>query len=259
MSVPTERAYGQPDPTRIQHWARTRFPLDRPLLVGEWVRILNRTGRHRTVRILEVRSQSVVVDTNHRWAGQAMELEVELIRIWRRPSLRRCGNLDGLRSRKTFQGENAMQERLKAVAFDVDPASLITLRQAFPEWEVEAVVGATASSIDRDWNPKVADLLLVGVREGVADTLGLCRALRGQAGRAQTPLLVLIVPDRKCFRTWGCRRAPTAAWFCPSSSRLCWAPWPAHLESTDARAPGGITAARGNGSAATAGRRCRIR
>jgi carbon storage regulator CsrA len=83
VSVPTERAYGQPDPARIQRWARTRFPLDRPLLVGEWVRILNRTGRHRMVRILDVRSQSVVVDTNHRWAGQAMELEVELIRIWR--------------------------------------------------------------------------------------------------------------------------------------------------------------------------------
>ena len=90
-----------------------------------------------------------------------------------------------------------MQGRLKAVAFDVDPTSLITLRQALPEWEVEAVVGATASSIDRDWNPAVAHLLLVGLREGVADTLGLCRALRGQAGRAQTPLLVLIAPGQE--------------------------------------------------------------
>jgi carbon storage regulator CsrA len=81
VSVPTERAYGQPDPARIQRWARTRFPTGQPLPIGGWVRILNRPGRHRMVRILEVRTKSVVVDTNHRWAGQAMELEVELIRI----------------------------------------------------------------------------------------------------------------------------------------------------------------------------------
>jgi FKBP-type peptidyl-prolyl cis-trans isomerase SlpA len=85
VSVPTERAYGQPDPARIQHWARTRFMTGQPLPIGEWVRILSRPGRHRMVRILEVRSKTVVVDTNHRWAGQAMELEVELLNV-RHPS-----------------------------------------------------------------------------------------------------------------------------------------------------------------------------
>jgi DNA-binding response OmpR family regulator len=90
-----------------------------------------------------------------------------------------------------------MQGRLKAVAFDVDPASLLTLRQAFPEWELEVIVGATANSIARDWNPPAADLLLVGAREGVAETMGLCRGLRSQAGRALTPLLVLVVPGQE--------------------------------------------------------------
>lgn len=85
-----------------------------------------------------------------------------------------------------------MPDQLGAVAFDVDVASLITLRQTFPEWEIETVAGATATSLDRNWNPAGTDLLLVGVRDDVAQTLSLCRALRGQAGRAQTPLFVLV-------------------------------------------------------------------
>jgi FKBP-type peptidyl-prolyl cis-trans isomerase 2 len=79
VSVPSELAYGPPDPARVHRLARTRFPEDQPLPVGKWVRFLNRRGRRRLVRILEVHDQTVVVDTNHRWAGQALELEVELI------------------------------------------------------------------------------------------------------------------------------------------------------------------------------------
>jgi hypothetical protein len=36
-----------------------------------------------------------------------------------------------------------MPERAKVIAFDVDPDSLASLRQAFPDCEVEAVTGAT--------------------------------------------------------------------------------------------------------------------
>lgn len=81
VRVPAEQGYGPSDPTRVHRWARGRFPADHPLRVGKWVRITNPEGRHRLVRILEVRGQTVVVDTNRRGAGQALELEVELIRI----------------------------------------------------------------------------------------------------------------------------------------------------------------------------------
>ena len=81
VSMPPGRAYGPHDPARVDRWARTRFPHDQPLPVGQRVRVLNRGGRRRLIRILEVRDTTVVVDTNHRWAGQAMELEVELIGI----------------------------------------------------------------------------------------------------------------------------------------------------------------------------------
>jgi DNA-binding response OmpR family regulator len=92
-----------------------------------------------------------------------------------------------------------MPHEPKAIAFDVDPDSLASLRQAFPEWQVEAVNGATTGSLDRDWNPQEAELLVVGARGPTAETLGLCRGLRSQAGRAHTWLVVLVLPAQEAL------------------------------------------------------------
>ena len=89
-----------------------------------------------------------------------------------------------------------MAQQARAVAFDVDAASLITLREALPEWGIEVIQGANATALRRDWNPETADLLVLGARAEVTETLGLCRGLRSQAGRAATPLLVLVPPEQ---------------------------------------------------------------
>jgi len=81
VSVPPEQAYGPSDAARVRRLARTRFTAEQLLRVGKSVRVLDRKGRSHAVRILEVKGKSVVVDTNHRFAGQALELEVELLRI----------------------------------------------------------------------------------------------------------------------------------------------------------------------------------
>lgn len=70
-----------------------------------------------------------------------------------------------------------MPQRLKVCVFDLDAASLVSLREALPEWEIETVNGATASSLIRDWNSGAADLLVVQVREEPEKTLALCRFL----------------------------------------------------------------------------------
>ncbi len=140
-------------------------------MAGTWVPVSDARGRRRLVRVVEAGPRTVVVDINSRWAGRALELEVQLVGI-----LTRARGLDPQR----------------ILAFDVDPGSLASLRQAFPGWTVEAVNGATTASLDRDWDPGAASLLVIGVRDDVAATLGLCRGLRGQAGRARTPLLVLV-------------------------------------------------------------------
>jgi DNA-binding response OmpR family regulator len=92
--------------------------------------------------------------------------------------------------------EKSMRNQPRAVAFDVDPASLLSLREAFPEWEIEAVEQAPAAALTQDWNLGAADLLIVGARNDEAATLDLCRGLRKQAGRAVTPLLVLVPPSQ---------------------------------------------------------------
>jgi FKBP-type peptidyl-prolyl cis-trans isomerase 2 len=81
VTVPAERAYGLPDPGRVRHWSRERFPENATLQVGSSVRATDAQGRHRQVRVLRVSSKGVVVDANHRWAGQALEMELELIAI----------------------------------------------------------------------------------------------------------------------------------------------------------------------------------
>jgi len=73
--------------------------------------------------------------------------------------------------------EKQMPNRSKVIAFDVDQASLISLRQALPSSVIEVVNGATATSLTRDWNPGTVDLLVVQARKEVAETLELCRFL----------------------------------------------------------------------------------
>lgn len=109
-----------------------------------------------------------------------------------------------------------MNDRLKAVVFDLDNASLISLREAFPKWEIAVINGATPASLHHDWNPGEVDLLVVQARVAAARTFALCRVLgrrgvfsstapdeetemlgpRGslqtQAQRAHAPLLVLV-------------------------------------------------------------------
>ncbi len=45
-----------------------------------------------------------------------------------------------------------MRNQSKVIAFDVDQASLISLRKALPDSVIEVVKGATAASLTRDWN-----------------------------------------------------------------------------------------------------------
>jgi DNA-binding response OmpR family regulator len=97
----------------------------------------------------------------------------------------------GTRPRNPFT-EEIMRQRSRAVTLDVDPESLAQLRQALPGWDFQAADGATADLLERDWKPAAAGLVVVGARARPGEALGLCRGLRSQAGRAHTPLLVLV-------------------------------------------------------------------
>ncbi len=62
----------------------------------------------------------------------------------------------------------------RAVAFDLETASLASLRKALPGWEIDTINGATPASLARTGDPGAADLLVVSARGNVTEILGLC-------------------------------------------------------------------------------------
>jgi peptidylprolyl isomerase len=93
LVVPAGRAYGPQDPALVYRLARTRFAAGQALHAGAWVRAWG-GGRRRLVRVVELRENTVVVDANRRWAGQSLELEVQLIAI-RGPEAPPCADRGG--------------------------------------------------------------------------------------------------------------------------------------------------------------------
>jgi peptidylprolyl isomerase len=160
LVVPPEQAYGMPDPARVRVCSRKRFPENLTLRVGEQVWATYARGR-RLVRILQIDGKRVLVDANHRWAGQTLKLEVELVAL--------------------ASGGEGLPTPAKAIAFDLDAASLAGLREALRGWEVESVNVASPATLARDWSPREASLLVVAVRADAAETWGLCRFLAGHA------------------------------------------------------------------------------
>jgi peptidylprolyl isomerase len=81
VTLSPEQAYGMRDPARVRRCSRERFAEQTTLEIGTRVGLIDARGRRRMVRVLQVDSKSVLVDTNHRWAGQTLELDVELIAV----------------------------------------------------------------------------------------------------------------------------------------------------------------------------------
>lgn len=70
-----------------------------------------------------------------------------------------------------------MSENRKARVFDVDPESMNSIEEALPGWEIDILYGATVGSLPSNWDPGAVDLLIVGPRENVSESLGLVRFL----------------------------------------------------------------------------------
>jgi hypothetical protein len=120
--------------------------------------------------------------------------------------------------RGTFR-EGVSSKPARAVAFDVDAASLASLREALPGWEIDTMSVATPDSLSHNWEPGAADLLVVSARNNATETLALCRFLSGctrsstearkegtetlgpredpPALRPDAPLLVLVPPEQE--------------------------------------------------------------
>lgn len=67
--------------------------------------------------------------------------------------------------------------RQKAIAFDVDELSLLSLHEALPNWEIEAAKGAQAERSPTAPHLGAADLLVVRLMDKPAETISLCKLL----------------------------------------------------------------------------------
>jgi peptidylprolyl isomerase len=186
FTVPPEEAYGLVDPNRIHRWHRKRFPASETLKVGKLARFSDTHGRSRPVRILKLTASGVLVDTNHPFAGQSMDVTVRLISIANPHE--NCGAphtaTEIASSAKSGLGvANRVRKALgvdiirQVTAFDVDAESLFHLQKAFPHWHIKRFDDTAMSSLVRNWQPGSADLLVVGVGKSVTEALGLCRFL----------------------------------------------------------------------------------
>jgi peptidylprolyl isomerase len=82
LSLSPEQAYGKVRSKLIQEVPRGRIPADVALRIGQRLRAVGiRSGRRRRVRVVEVRPDTVLVDGNHPLAGEAMEVELQLISL----------------------------------------------------------------------------------------------------------------------------------------------------------------------------------
>jgi FKBP-type peptidyl-prolyl cis-trans isomerase 2 len=76
------QAYGPVQLRLIREIPRTRIPSDIVLRVGKRLTVTEKaSGRHRRVRVVEIKPNSVVVDGNHRHAGKVIRLDVKLISV----------------------------------------------------------------------------------------------------------------------------------------------------------------------------------
>jgi FKBP-type peptidyl-prolyl cis-trans isomerase 2 len=77
MTLQPSDAYGPLQPGLVKEIPRSRFPQRLKLQVGKRLSM----GASRRVRVVEIKSDSVVVDGNHALAGKVVELEVTLISV----------------------------------------------------------------------------------------------------------------------------------------------------------------------------------
>ena len=96
-----------------------------------------------------------------------------------------------------------MPNESKVIAFDVDQASLTSLRRALPDSVIEVLNGAMAASLTRDWNPGTVDLVVVKARKEAAETLELCRFLVS-CGVIAKDAPAVTDSQEECRKRWDC-------------------------------------------------------
>ncbi|RMF18713.1 MAG: FKBP-type peptidyl-prolyl cis-trans isomerase [Gammaproteobacteria bacterium] len=81
VTVPPEKAFGQPNPNNIQTFRRSDFPADTQLETGLVMSFADARSGEVPGVIKQVDEDEVIVDFNHPLAGHALDFEVAVIKV----------------------------------------------------------------------------------------------------------------------------------------------------------------------------------
>jgi hypothetical protein len=83
---------------------------------------------------------------------------------------------------RLFHAGDPKSHQFRALAFDLDEASNISLHEALPGWEIEVIYDAATASQSQHWDPAATDLLVVTIGDDPKQSLALCRFLSCRSG-----------------------------------------------------------------------------
>ena len=81
FKVSPAEGYGKEDAKAIQSIPKSQLPSDVTPAPGMLLEAQDKNGRKRTVRIVEVKKDAVVIDFNHPLAGKTLNFDVEIVAI----------------------------------------------------------------------------------------------------------------------------------------------------------------------------------
>ena len=81
VEINADDAYGQKDAANLIEFPKDQFPPNMNAEVGMELMLSNDQGQQFPVVVAEVKEQSVVLDANHRLAGQDLIFDIEMVEI----------------------------------------------------------------------------------------------------------------------------------------------------------------------------------
>ena len=81
INIPVEDAYGPKNPEMIIEYPKDQFPKDMEIEVGMPLVLSNASGQQFEVKIAELKDDVIVLDANHRLAGEDLIFDLELVEI----------------------------------------------------------------------------------------------------------------------------------------------------------------------------------
>ncbi len=81
MILPAAKAFGHRVKKRIANIRKTQLPENIKCKKGSRFTMRTQSGELRPVTIAEITGETILIDTNHPWAGRTLKFEVELLDI----------------------------------------------------------------------------------------------------------------------------------------------------------------------------------